>query len=82
MRLKTNSNGNGKPKVTSSDVLDRALQHVIETYDGSTLRICRNGDLEVECCPWLGEPHRVAIYDRALNGLQVEALFSNEPPGA
>lgn len=44
LRLRTTrTDNNGMPQMDAADVLDTELQHVVAAYDGSMLRIYRNG---------------------------------------
>jgi hypothetical protein len=107
VRLRTsNTDSNANPEKESGDVLTIAQQHLVITWDGTTMKIYRNGQLESTSerqgtpsswsdsmhlvlgneydgsKPWEGFIERIAIYDQALNSLQVEDVFNGESPRA
>ncbi len=41
----TETNDNGQPQMNGDDALDTEIQHVVAAFDGSTLRIYRNGEI-------------------------------------
>lgn len=105
-QLRTGTTGsNGTPAIEGDDAMAAAVQHVVLTYDGQSVRLYRNGQLEHaldragaldswnagypltiantldNARPWLGTLHRVAVWDRGMNGLQVANLYAGQPPG-
>ncbi|MFG0249920.1 MAG: LamG domain-containing protein, partial [Phycisphaeraceae bacterium JB051] len=107
VRLRTsNTDSNANPANESGDVLTVSQQHIVMTWDGTTMKVYRNGQLESTAehdgtpatwsdsmhmvlgneydasRPWLGFIERVAIYDQALNSLQVEDVYNGESPRA
>ncbi|MEM8739607.1 MAG: LamG-like jellyroll fold domain-containing protein [Planctomycetota bacterium] len=55
VRLRTEFQTSGKPDTTSSQILAAGrTEHVVFTYDGSEIRLYRNGSLEVTE-PWTGD---------------------------
>lgn len=103
--IRTSSTDNSAaPAVESGDVLTNTQQHLVITWDGSVMKVYRNGQLESTTNhdgdlsnwsdsmylvfgneydgskPWEGFLERFAIYNQALNSLQVEDVFNGEAP--
>ncbi len=107
IRLRTsNTDNNANPANESGDVLTVSQQYLVITWDGTTMKVYRNGQLESTSehdgtpsswsdsmhlvlgneydgsKPWEGFIERIAIYDQALNSMQVEDVFNGESPRA
>mgnify|MGYP001299178955 FL=1 len=107
VRLRTTgTDSNASPAIESNDVLTTDQQHLVITWDGTNVKVYRNGNLESTTenqgalsswsdtmhlvfgnesdgsQPWEGFLERFAIYDQALNSMQVEDVFNGEEPRA
>ncbi len=106
-RLRTGSTSSaGSPELATPNVLEKDLrQHVVVTFDQTTLRVYHAGNLVASeplsgdfstwdmthllavandvtgSKPWLGTLHRLAVYDRAFNDIQIRNVFNGLPPG-